>query len=107
MGCEDSLQDVRDVQEAIRDELLKPTIKDWVGPSTRVVVSQLDNTRAWKDHVSGLGVKLEGGLLKDEEGNHFFLSLQRRGLGFHQFVPTQNLRTPNSQLETVSGFETL
>lgn len=67
---------------AINDELTKPSIRDWIGPSTHVNVRKLNCTRDWKDHVSGTGVKLEGGLLRDDEGNHLFLAMQRRGRHF-------------------------
>ncbi len=36
-------------------------------------------TRDWRNHIPSLGVKLEGGLLKDDTGNHFFMTIQRRG----------------------------
>lgn len=75
------LQDPTDVIAAIHDELTKPSIRDWIGPSTTVNVRKLNCTRNWKDHVSGTGVKLEGGLLRDDEGNHMFLAMQRRGEG--------------------------
>ena len=67
---------------AINDELTKPSIRGWIGPSTHVNVCKLNCTRDWKDHVSGTGVKLEGGLLRDDEGNHLFLAMQRRGRHF-------------------------
>lgn len=67
--------------DAIKDELTKPSIKDWVGPTTTVNVRKLNNTRDWQNHVSSTGVKLEGGLLRDDEGNHLFLAMQRRGKG--------------------------
>ena len=38
-------------------------------------------TRDWRNHIPALGVKLEGGLLKDDTGNHFFMTIQRRGTG--------------------------
>lgn len=63
----------------ISEELRKPSIRDWIGTTTRVQVEKLDSTRAWRERIPALGIKLEGGLLKDEEGNHFFLSMQRRG----------------------------
>lgn len=81
MGNQQQLQDVQDVIEVIEDELSKPTIRDWVGPTTHVTVTKLDATRAWRQHLPGLGVKLEGGLLRDTEGNHMFLSMLRRGGG--------------------------
>lgn len=71
--------DVGDVMEAIRDELNKPSIKDWIGVNTQVHVCKLDSTRAWRDHIPGLGVKLEGGLLRDDSGNHLFMAMLRRG----------------------------
>jgi len=70
------------VISAISDELTKPSIRDWIGPSTQVNVRKLNRTRDWKAHVSGTGVKLEGGLLRDDEGNHLFLAMQRRGRHF-------------------------
>lgn len=79
MGHESSLQTPDDVAEAIRSELSKPSIKDWVGPTTTVNIRKLDCTRDWRNHLPSLGVKLEGGLLRDDEGNHLFLSMLRRG----------------------------
>ena len=64
---------------AIAHELSKPSIKDWIGPSTQVSVRKLNATRDWRNHLPSLGVKLEGGLLKDEDGNHLFLAMRRRG----------------------------
>lgn len=89
MGCEQNIQDADDVVASVKDELCKATIKDWVGPSTRVRVEKLDCTRAWREHIPALGIKLEGGLLRDDTGNHFFMSLQRRGEvpGEHVIVP--------------------
>ena len=63
----------------ISEELRKPSIRDWIGTTTKVQVEKLDATRAWRQRLPALGIKLEGGLLKDDEGNHFFLSMQRRG----------------------------
>lgn len=81
MGNESSLQDPGDVAAAITHELCKHSIKDWVGPATAVHVEKLNATRDWAGHLPNLGVKLEGGLLKDSSGNHLFLSMQRRGSG--------------------------
>ena len=64
---------------AIAHELSKPSIKDWIGPSTQVSVRKPNATRDWRNHLPSLGVKLEGGLLKDEDGNHLFLAMRRRG----------------------------
>lgn len=74
-----AILDVDDVIAAISSELTKPTIKDWVGSRTRISVKKLDATRSWRSHLPGTGVRLEGGLLKDESGNHLFLCMQRRG----------------------------
>ena len=63
----------------VKDELSKPTIKDWLGPNSRLRVEKLDSTRDWRQHLPTQGIKLEGGLLRDDTGNHFFMSLQRRG----------------------------
>ena len=79
VGHQQQIQDVDDVMDAIRDELTKPTMRDWVGPNTVINVCKLDATRGWRDHIPSLGVKLEGGLLRDDEGNHMFLSMLRRG----------------------------
>ena len=65
--------------DAIKDELQKATIKDWLGANTKVNVTKLDATRTWRDHIPGTGVKLEGGLLRDSEGNHLFMALLRKG----------------------------
>jgi len=73
------LQDPSDVIAAISSELSKATIKDWVGGGTQISVKKLDATRSWRSHLPGTGVKLEGGLLKDDAGNHLFLCMQRRG----------------------------
>lgn len=81
VGCESNIQDADDVVRIITDELCKPSIKDWVGPSTRVRVEKMNCTRDWRNHIPALGVKLEGGLLKDDTGNHFFMTIQRRGTG--------------------------
>lgn len=82
MAHESSIQSDADVVSIIQDELTKPTIKDWLGSGTRVAVRKLDSTRDWRNHLPALGVKLEGGLLKDDTGNHLFLSMQRRGGNF-------------------------
>ena len=76
---ESSLQDPDDVAEAIQSELTKPTVKDWVGIQTRVEVKKMNATHSWRTHLPATGVKLEGGLLRDDEGNHMFLCMQRRG----------------------------
>ena len=73
------LQDVDDCMGAIRSELAKPTVRSWIGTGVAVNVLKLDATRAWRDHIPGLGVKLEGGLLRDDTGNHLFLAMLRRG----------------------------
>lgn len=65
--------------KVVLDELCKPSIKNWVGASSRIKVEKLDATRDWRAHLPSTGVKLEGGLLKDDTGNHFFMFLQRRG----------------------------
>lgn len=73
------LQNVEDCMAAIRQELGKTTIRDWIGTNVKVNVEKLDSTREWRQHIPKLGVKLEGGLLKDDTGNHLFLSMLRRG----------------------------
>lgn len=73
------LQNVGDCMAAIRDELAKTSIRDWLGSNVKVNIQKLDSTRAWRDHIPQLGVKLEGGLLRDDTGNHLFLSMLRRG----------------------------
>ena len=77
---ESGLLDPDDVISTISSELSKPTIKDWIGNRTRVSVKKLNATRSWRSHLPGVGIKLEGGLLKDESGNHLFLCMQRRGV---------------------------
>lgn len=67
--------------EAIRDELHKPNMRDWLGGNCQVNVWKLNATRAWRDHLPSVGVRLEGGLLKDDTGNHLFHFMLRRGLG--------------------------
>ena len=79
VGFESSIQDPDDVVSIIRDELSKASIRDWTGPSTRVIVQKVNSTRDWRNHLPAAGIKLEGGLLRDDSGNHMFLSLQRRG----------------------------
>ena len=86
MSNEDSLQNDTDVIAAVKDELTKSSIKDWLGPQTKVLVSKLNCTRDWRQRLPSLGVKLEGGLLRDDTGNHMFLSMQRRGAT----MPKQN-----------------
>lgn len=76
------MQTPEDCVTSIRDELSKPTIKDWLGTNTRLRVERLGSSRDWRNHLPSTGVKLEGGLLRDDTGNHFFLSLQRKGWGF-------------------------
>ena len=56
IGHESSLQDPADVSEAIAQELSKPSIKDWIGPNTRVCVRKLDCTRDWRNHLPSLGI---------------------------------------------------
>ena len=79
VGCEQNIQSADDVVSVVHDELSKPSIKDWVGCGTRLRVEKLDCTRDWRGHLPSLGIKLEGGLLRDDTGNHFFLSMMRRG----------------------------
>ena len=79
MGCEQNIQSADDVVAVVHDELSKPSIKDWVGSGTRLRVEKVDCTRDWRGHLPSLGIKLEGGLLRDDTGNHFFLSMMRRG----------------------------
>ena len=79
MSCESEILDPTDVIAVVRDELQKPTIKDWLGRGTTVSVQKLDSTRAWREHLPSLGIRLEGGLLRDSEGNHCFVCMQRRG----------------------------
>lgn len=64
---------------AVKDELSKPSIKDWIGCNTRLRVDKLNCVRDWRNHLPNTGIKLEGGLLRDDTGNHFFMSLQRQG----------------------------
>eukprot|EP00435_Cladocopium_sp_Y103_P006304 s5416_g2.t1 len=64
--------------DTIRSELSKPSIRDWLGSNVKINVWKLSATRAWRNHMPGLGVKLEGGLLRDDTGNHLFISLLRR-----------------------------
>ena len=73
------LQDPEDAMAAIRAELTKPTIKDWLGSEVKVLVTKMDATLDWRKQIPSLGLKIEGGLLKDESGNHLFLSLLRKG----------------------------
>ena len=82
VGYEQNIQSADDVVTSERDELCKPTIRDWIGPATRIRVERLNATRDWRGHIPSLGVKLEGGLLRDDTGKHFFLSMQRRGENF-------------------------
>lgn len=79
MGHESDLLCPGDVMEAITSELSKPSIRDWIGPHTRVQIRKLDCTRPWRAHLPNLGIRLEGGLLRDSSGNHLFLAMQRRG----------------------------
>ena len=82
---ESTLQNDADVISVIQDELSKPTLKDWLGSQTRLAVRKLDGTHDWLSHLPGLvKVKLKGGLLKDDTGNHLFLALQRRGSQLEQ-----------------------
>lgn len=74
------LQTIDDCMEAIRTELAKPTVKDWLGANVKVNVTELSATRDWRQHIPSLGVKFEGGLLKDDTGNHLFLNMLRRGV---------------------------
>jgi hypothetical protein len=85
VGCEQKIQTADDVVRVVSDELNKPSIKDWIGPCTRVRVEKMDSTRDWREHIPALGVKLEGGLLKDNTGNHFFMTMRRRGLGLTKY----------------------
>ena len=86
MAHESSLQNIDDVAAVIQHELSKPSIRDWIGPSCRVNVRKLECAHDWRSHLPSLGVKLEGGLLVDQSGNHLFLSMQRRGIkGFKWF----------------------
>ena len=69
--------------DAIRQELCKPSIRDWLGTNVEVNIWKLSATRDWRHTLPNLGVKLEGGLLRDDQGNHLFLSMLRRGWGFY------------------------
>ena len=64
----------------ITDELGKASIRDWLGRTTRLKVEKMDCARDWRQHLPNTGVKLEGGLLKDNTGNHVFFSMRRQGL---------------------------
>lgn len=63
VGNRQQLQNVEDVIETIADEFSKPSIRDWLG-NAKVNVCKLDSTRAWRQHIPNLGVKLEGGFSK-------------------------------------------
>ena len=73
------LQDPEDAMVAIRAELTKPSIKDWLGSEVKVLVTKMDATLDWRKQIPALGLKIEGGRLKDESENHLFLSLLRKG----------------------------
>ena len=79
VSCQSHLQSVDDCLAAIRAELSKPTVRDWLGSNVEVNVERLCATHAWRDHLPSLGVKVEGGLLRDDTGNHLFLFMLRRG----------------------------
>lgn len=79
VSCQSHLQSVDDCLVAIRAELSKPTVRDWLGSNVEVNVERLCATHAWRDHLPSLGVKVEGGLLRDDTGNHLFLFMLRRG----------------------------
>ena len=73
--------------DAIREELSKPSIRDWLGTNVELNIWKLSATRDWRHTLPNLGVKLEGGLLRDDLGNHLFLSMLRRGRGWFKDVP--------------------
>jgi len=79
VGNQSQLLDVQDCMDAIHNELRKPSIQQWLRTNVQVNVRKLDATRDWRKHIPNLGVKLEGGLLRDQDGNHLFLSMLRRG----------------------------
>ena len=79
--CKANIQDATDVVRVVRNELCKSSILDWVDSTTHVQVQKLNTSRDWRQHLPSLGVKLEGGLLKDDTGNHYFFNMQRRGEG--------------------------
>ena len=83
VGNQSHLQNVEDCMDAIRQELCKPSIRDWLGTNVEVNIWKLSATRDWRHTLPNLGVKLEGGLLRDDQGNHLFLSMLRRGWGFY------------------------
>lgn len=88
------LLDVDDCMEAIRTELRKPSIQDWLGGSNVTVnVQKLSATRDWRSQIPSVGVKLEGGLLRDDTGNHLFLSMLRRGWHFDEHLYWEQLST--------------
>lgn len=78
------LQTVDDAMDAIRKELGKVSIRDWLGANANINVLKLDATRGWRQHIPAAGVRLEGGLLRDTTGNHLFLSMLRKGECFWQ-----------------------
>ncbi|CAE6970633.1 unnamed protein product [Symbiodinium natans] len=61
-------------------EASRPGLKRWLGEETLVKTMKTNSVRAWSAHLEQLRVGYEGGLLKDDTGNHFFLAMQVRDL---------------------------
>lgn len=75
--------------QAIRKELSKQSVRDWLGTNVVLNIRKLSATRDWRNHIPSLGVKLEGGLLRDDTGNHMFLSLLRKGTELSNSFPSR------------------
>ena len=72
-------QDVWAVASKIKMILEKPTLQDFFN-GAEVSVEVLDGCRDWLSWSASLGAVLEGGLLRDDTGNHAFIFLCRKDL---------------------------
>jgi hypothetical protein len=63
----------------IRNVLDAPSIRAWIGTTTRVEVNIVPVVRNWRDHLPLLHVELKGGLLVDVSANHLFFFMRYGG----------------------------
>ena len=76
----DHLLTPEDVIKVIEDVLTTPSVKSWIGRTTRAFVDKLDVCHDWRNHLPGVHVGLAGGMLEDTKSNHFYFFVARRGV---------------------------
>lgn len=95
IASETRILDPEDACTVIKRTLLLPSVRNWIGPGTAVLVSRMETVHDWRNHLPLWMVGLEGGLLVDRDSNHLFVMLRRRGRSF--------ARVPKSLLLTVAA----